>query len=230
MPKQKVIVSTQRQEEKGYSDSFMVVHDQVLRPWVCEELMEMFDNLPIVEVVETHQSSFMTKDPEMQGQNHRYEHQNRIHGNIYPDTEEFKNIIDFIQFALPKGYEFATINYMQFIKYPEGSHFPWHMDEADSNDTGTSLLFLNDNFVGGNLTVAGHKFANKQGTLVAFNNSTHTWHGVEPVLRGARYVLAIWYGQPNVEEDFFLDDVTGQPRQLTDEEINKLITNKEDAS
>ena len=226
MPKQKTL-QVSRQEPKGFSNSFMVVHDQVLRPWVCEELMSMFDKLPIVEVEETHQSSFTTKDPDMQEQNHRYEHQDRIHGNIYPDTDEFTRIFNLIEFALPKGYEFATVNYVQFIKYPEGSHFPWHMDEADANDTGTSLLFLNDNFIGGHLTVAGHKFANKQGTIVAFNNSTSTWHGVEPVLQGARYVLAIWYGKPDLEEDLFRDDVTGQPRNLTISEINKLKNQKE---
>ena len=125
MPKQKTL-QVSRQEPKGFSNSFMVVHDQVLRPWVCEELMSMFDKLPIVEVEETHQSSFMTKDPDMQEQNHRYEHQDRIHGNIYPDTDEFTRIFNLIEFALPKGYEFATVNYVQFIKYPEGSHFPWN--------------------------------------------------------------------------------------------------------
>jgi hypothetical protein len=228
MPKQKTVqTKLTEQDQKAYSNSFMVVHDQVLMPWVCEELMLMFDRLPIVEVEETHQSSFVTKDPEMQDQNHRYEHQDRIHGNIYPGTQDFADIFDLIEFALPKGYEFATVNYVQFIKYPEGSHFPWHMDEADAKDTGTSLLFLNDNFVGGHLTVAGHKFANKQGTIVAFNNSTSTWHGVEPVLSGARYVLAIWYGKPDLEEDLFRDDVTGQPRNLTISEINKLNNQKE---
>ena len=65
MPKQKTL-QVSRQEPKGVSNSFMVVHDQVLRPWVCEELMSMFDKLPIVEVEETHQSSFKTKDPNMQ--------------------------------------------------------------------------------------------------------------------------------------------------------------------
>ena len=50
---------------------------------------------------------------------------------------------------------------------------------------------------------------------------------VEPVLSGARYVLAIWYGKPDLEEDLFRDDVTGQPRNLTISEINKLNNQKE---
>jgi len=221
MPKQKTVKLT-AQQERSNSNSFIVCHDQVVADWVCDELMQFFDDLPIVEIEEVGPSKFVTKDPEMQEQNHRYENQGRIHGNVYPDTELFSKIIELIEFALPKGYEFATINYVQFIKYPQDSMFPYHQDEADPTDTGTSLLFLNDNFIGGNLTVAGHKFANKQGTLVAFNNSTSTWHGVEPVLQGTRYVLAIWYGAPDISEDLFVDDITGQPRHLTKDEINKL--------
>ena len=47
MPKQKTL-KVQRQDPKACSNSFMVVHDQVLRPWVCEVLMSMFDKLPIL--------------------------------------------------------------------------------------------------------------------------------------------------------------------------------------
>ena len=31
---------------------------------------------------------------------------------------------------------------MQIIHYPENSYFDWHMDEADSKDTGTTILFF----------------------------------------------------------------------------------------
>ena len=52
MPKQKTVqTKLTEQDQKAYSNSFMVVHDQVLMPWVCEELMLMFDRLPIVEVL-----------------------------------------------------------------------------------------------------------------------------------------------------------------------------------
>ena len=47
-------------------------------------------------------------------------------------------------------------------------------------------------------------------------------------ITGARYVLAIWYGSnPDLEEDLFVDDITGQPRHLTMDEINNLTNQKE---
>ena len=98
-----------------------------------------------------------------------------------------------ISFALPQGSDFEQISYMQIIQYPENSLFEWHMDTADSDDTGTTILFLNDNFLGGELTVNGTTICTKQGTIVGFNRSTETWHSVAPVLRGERYCLAIWF-------------------------------------
>tara|TARA_B100000530_G_C15913623_1_gene470369 strand:+ start:582 stop:1262 length:681 start_codon:yes stop_codon:yes gene_type:complete len=221
MPKQKSVKVTSDQE-KANSNNFIVVHDQVLQQWVCDELIKGFDAMPIVEVGETDTpNDYKPTDPSMENQNHRFELQGRIHGTVQPHTPLFEKIFDLITFALPKGYEFATVNFVQFIKYTEGSHFPWHQDKTDPNDTGTSLLFMNDNFIGGQLTVAGHKFCNKQGTIVAFNNSQNVWHSVEPILQGTRYVLAIWYGKPNLEDDLFTD-ADGEPRHLSQEEINKL--------
>ena len=64
------------------------------------------------------------------------------------------------------------------------------------------ILFLNDNFVGGQLNVGGHRFMTKQGTVVGFNNSTQVFHTVEPLWKGSRYCLAIWFGlaENNQEE------------------------------
>ena len=196
MPKQKVIKS-QSHLPKQASNNIVIVHDQAIQEWVCTDIIERFEELPIVEIEETAQNNFATVDPEMQNKNHRYISQDRTHGNIYQhDGALFNHIIDSVSFALPKGWEFGTINYMQIIKYPEESSFPWHKDATDPNDTATSMLFLNDDFLGGELTIAGHKIQTKVGTVVGFNNSTEVWHGVAPIIKGTRYVLAIWYGPP----------------------------------
>ena len=200
MPKQKVI-KTHPDKPKQISNNFLVVHDEAVAEWVCRDIIDQFEEIPIVEIEETHQNSFATVDPDMQEKNHRYEHQGRIHANIYQHAGSFFNsIIDQVGFALPKGYEFGSINYMQIIKYQEESFFPFHKDATDPNDTATSMLFLNDDFLGGELTVAGHKFQTKTGTIVGFNNSTQVLHGVAPIIKGDRYVLAIWYGPPEEEE------------------------------
>ena len=160
------------------------------------------DNL-IFEGNELHESeTYAQAEKKYRESNHRYENQGRVHSNIYPHTPLFESILDMVGFALPKGSDFEMINYMQIIQYTEGSCFPWHMDIADSNDTGTMMLFLNDNFLGGDLTVNGTTICTKQGSIVGFNKSTETWHSVSPLLRGERFVLAIWFCKdPNEGEN-----------------------------
>lgn len=201
MPKQTVI-KTNKDQPKGYMDNFMVIHDQAVQGWVCESIMDDNSLIPLVEMIEEEGNKFMPAEKKYRESNHRYENQGRVHSNIYPHTPLFESILDMVGFALPKGSDFEMINYMQIIQYTEGSCFPWHMDIADSNDTGTMMLFLNDNFLGGDLTVNGTTICTKQGSIVGFNKSTETWHSVSPLLRGERFVLAIWFCKdPNEGEN-----------------------------
>ncbi len=201
MPKQTVI-KTNKDQPKGYMDNFMVIHDQAVQGWVCESIMDDNSLIPLVEMIEEEGNKFMPAEKKYRESNHRYESDGRIHSNIYPHTPLFESILDMVGFALPKGSDFEMINYMQIIQYTEGSCFPWHMDIADSNDTGTMMLFLNDNFLGGDLTVNGTTICTKQGSIVGFNKSTETWHSVSPLLRGERFVLAIWFCKdPNEGEN-----------------------------
>ena len=199
MPKQK-IQSTATEQDKHLSDSFMVVHDQCLQEWVCDEIIVEFDKLPLVEMIEEEGNKFLPVEEQYHDKNHKYESQGRIHGTIQPHTWAFEHIMERVGWALPKGWAFGEISYMQIIKYSEGSHFPWHMDEADSSDTGTCIIMLNDTFIGGQLNVGGHRFLTKTGTIVGFNMSTSTWHNVEPIYKGERYCLAIWFRAPSDEE------------------------------
>tara|TARA_Y100000996_G_scaffold329699_1_gene265845 strand:+ start:1045 stop:1656 length:612 start_codon:yes stop_codon:yes gene_type:complete len=192
MPKQTVI-RTNKDKPKGFMDNFLVLHDQAIQGWVCESIMDDNNLVPLVDIIEDEGNKFMPVEEKYRDSNHRYESQGRIHTNIYPHTPLFESIMDMVGFALPKGGDFEMINYMQIIQYKEGTHFPWHMDIADSNDTGTMMLFLNDNFLGGDLTVNGTTICTKQGSIVGFNKSTETWHSVSPLLRGERFVLAIWF-------------------------------------
>ena len=54
---------------------------------------------------------------------------------------------------------------------------------------------LNDEYRGGQLNVQGNLIGKETGTLTFFNNSTHVWHGVEPIYEGQRFVLLIWFGR-----------------------------------
>ena len=199
MPKQ-TVTAHKTDQPKQLGDNFIVIHDEVLQGWICDEIQNVYDKTPFVEVETIGNSKFAPVDKEYDGKNHSYEHGGKIHCNIYPGHER-EYILERIEWALPKGWAFGRINYMQIIKYEEGSHFPWHMDIADDNDTGTAIVFLNDNFIGGQLNVGGHRILTKRGTIVGFNNATEVWHTVEPIQRGERWCLAIWFGAPLSNEE-----------------------------
>ena len=80
-------------------------------------------------------------------------------------------------------------------EYPTGTFFPTHKDDADGRDTGTIIFTLNDEFQGGELMVNGHMLKCRKGTMIAFNNNTRTFHSVEPISRGVRFTLCIWFGK-----------------------------------
>ena len=194
MPKQKVQNLMKEDAPKSAGGgNFIVVHDEAVHADICADIINKFEEIPIIEMTELEGNKFMPVDESYNDKSHRYESKGKIHGNIYPGRF-FDQIFDMVGFALPKGREFGNVNYVQIIKYNEGSHFPWHMDIADDNDSGTAILMLNDNFVGGELNVGGHRFTTKQGTVIGFNNSTRVLHCVEPLWKGNRYCLAIWFG------------------------------------
>ena len=52
-------------------DTFTVIHDQNIQGWVCEEIMEDFFTLPMVDIIDEGGNSFIERG--MRDKNHRYE-------------------------------------------------------------------------------------------------------------------------------------------------------------
>ena len=91
------------------------------------------------------------------------------------------------------------IKNMEVVEWGEGQGMDWHRDYPIYQ--GTSILFLNDDFEGGELVTAtdySEAFSStrkihkpKKGSVVSFKDVV--WHKVNPVTKGKRYTLAIWY-------------------------------------
>ena len=87
----------------------------------------------------------------------------------------------------------------EVVEWKENQGMDWHRDHL--HYAATSIIFLNDDFEGGELITATdptekmkhlrtiHKPT--KGTCVSFLG--HTWHKVNPVTKGVRYTLAVWY-------------------------------------
>ena len=89
------------------------------------------------------------------------------------------------------------------LYYPEGSENPMHADNSVIQDDGTfkkfkewthtAVLFLNDDFIGGELVYPNHgcMFSPKTGTLIIAPADESYLHYVKPILKGERYSVAI---------------------------------------
>ena len=82
----------------------------------------------------------------------------------------------------------------------EGQSMDWHRDYPHYE--GTSIIFLNDDYEGGELITASDPsdtmkhtriiHSPEKGSNVSFLNTLY--HKVNPVIKGKRYTLAVWYG------------------------------------
>ena len=94
----------------------------------------------------------------------------------------------------------------QFTEYPKGGFYDWHMDLNAFGQTGehpirkismTCLLSDPSEFKGGDLAFEDHgnsKVTLKQGQAVFF--ASFMRHRVEPVKKGIRRSLVMWFGGP----------------------------------
>jgi len=120
-------------------------------------------------------------------------------GHMYYDLNKF------IQKTNENHFGFGDIRVTenaQFTEYPEGGFYDWHMD-CDVNMSHeppvrkiSMTLLLNDpkEFEGGELEVmAPGKYADmKQGHAIIFASFLN--HRVNPVKRGVRQSLVVWFG------------------------------------
>jgi PKHD-type hydroxylase len=120
-------------------------------------------------------------------------------GHMYEDLNRF------IQRANENHFGFGDIRITepaQFTEYPEGGFYNWHMD-CDVNMSHeppvrkiSMTLLLNDpsEFEGGDLQLMGpDKSAPlKQGHAICFASFLN--HRVQPVTRGMRQSLVVWFG------------------------------------
>ena len=112
---------------------------------------------------------------------------------IPQDTNAFNKITEIVDNFMPKNPDYGMITYMTIQEYPQGTFFATHKDDAESNDSATVVFTLNDEFEGGRFHIKGHSIAQRRGTMVAFNNNTEILHSVEPVTKGTRFSLCIWF-------------------------------------
>lgn len=92
-----------------------------------------------------------------------------------------------------------SCNQIDLLKYEKGNHYNFHVDAMNySNRTLSSILFLNNDYEGGELTFK-NTFNEEELTIKPFPGKLVVWpsnmmfpHAVKPVKKGTRYTIVAW--------------------------------------
>ena len=84
---------------------------------------------------------------------------------------------------------------MHLLKYDQSGHLPAHQDQGISSRVLSVLLYLNDDYEGGDIEFrhSGIRFKPKAGSVLFFPSNFLYVHEVYPVTKGPRYALPNWY-------------------------------------
>jgi hypothetical protein len=113
-----------------------------------------------------------------------------------------KNVIDKIYEVNPEIKD-LVLGDLIFTYYTPGSYLEAHRDDynAETNTLYTAVLYLNDNYTGGELEFpeSNLKYKPKTGCVVVIDN--HELHKVNTILEGKRYIIG--FGFVNKSEVHF---------------------------
>jgi hypothetical protein len=97
----------------------------------------------------------------------------------------------------------ARENTIHLLKYGNGGHLPAHQDQGISSRVLSSVMYLNDNYDGGEIEFknSGVKIKPEAGSIIFFPSNFLYVHEVYPITRGFRYSMPHWFH--NMKEPIF---------------------------
>jgi len=142
------------------------------------------------------QDNFLTKkhcdyliDFFKKSNSYAYNH-NKIIGNINSFIFQHKDLDVLNKVSkLFNEYDLSNPDNMEIVKWPTNSNMIPHYDTGDRF---AFIIYLNDNFKGGETIIDNVLITPKIGRLVLFSNGVYE-HQVKKIIDGTRYTLIAWY-------------------------------------
>lgn len=84
---------------------------------------------------------------------------------------------------------------INLLRYKESGHLPAHQDQGVSTRVLSTVMYLNDNYDGGEIEFVNSKVKIKPeaGSIIFFPSNFLYVHEVYPITRGERYSMPHWY-------------------------------------
>ena len=108
----------------------------------------------------------------------------------YADAPKTKKLNGHLNFTVKQLDEKAFVNYFQIVKWPVGEFQGPHKDME--YHCYSSIIYLNDNFKGGETIIDGTVIKPKSGLMVLFDGN-NLMHSVNKIEKGIRYTMPCWY-------------------------------------
>jgi len=134
--------------------------------------------------------------PQLDGrltENHYNQQIIKIH-NI--ESPLFKFVGAKLNSEIQKISKYHYTNYYQLAKWNTKCDHPAHTDI--SNHVWSSILYLNDNFKGGE-TIVGDEIVKPETGKIIFFEGAEVEHSVTMITKGVRYTIPCWYSDINLK-------------------------------
>ena len=109
----------------------------------------------------------------------------------------FRQVVDKVTAVCKSFDERANLDYVGVARWPVGTFMKPHFDTNTGHKENilAAMLYLNNDFDGGNLIFKDLTVKPDTGKLIIFSN-TENLHYVNRVDKSERYVLSFWYTKP----------------------------------
>lgn len=176
----------------------ILIFDEIINRELCEELIVDFQSIPVVETVVIDNVE-LPKDESIRDNGvWRVENRPDNQWAVLNKTKVLDDIVQKIDFALPKGVYYGNVTQGQFFQLSEGDYVPWNnaSEEIEKGDSGTVIVCLNDDFIGGDYVVNNHTIQTRQGTVIGHNFYHNLWTSFQPIHKGTRFYLQLFFELP----------------------------------
>jgi hypothetical protein len=111
------------------------------------------------------------------------------------DLNENNFMVSFLVKKLQRTSKFfnSKIDWFQLIKWPINSKQNLHFDTSSDQTTLSSIIYLNENFIGGQTYYEDNTTIQPVIGRALFFDGNFYKHGVKKVKKDVRYVVAAWY-------------------------------------
>ena len=110
--------------------------------------------------------------------------------NDNSDIDFLKHIYSRITAHIYEKDSNTFVNYFEIVEWPVNAFQETHLDI--SYHTYTSIIYLNDDFFGGETRVGHHEINPERGKILTFTGN-QIEHSVNEIKKFTRYTMPVWY-------------------------------------